>query len=48
MLLRRFAYPSRYSDMISRFGRHLPILSMITNTVLDYINYAILMSRSNG
>ncbi|XP_068738581.1 uncharacterized protein [Montipora capricornis] len=37
MLLRRFAYPCRYSDMISRFGRPVPVLSMVTNTVLDYI-----------
>jgi len=29
MLLRRFSYPCRYSDMISRFGRPVPELSMI-------------------
>ena len=33
MLLRRFAYPCCYSDMISRFGRPVPVLSMVTNTV---------------
>lgn len=37
MLLRRFCYPCRYSDMIHRFGRPVPELSMITNTVMDYI-----------
>ena len=31
MLLRRFSYPCRYSDMISRFGRPVPELCMITN-----------------
>ena len=37
MLLRRLAYPCRYSDMIARFGRPTPVLSMITNEVIDYI-----------
>lgn len=37
LLLRRFAYPCFYSDMISRFGRPVSVLSMVTNTVLDYI-----------
>ena len=37
MLLRRLAYPCRYSDMIARFGRPVPVLSMVTNEVLDYI-----------
>ena len=31
MLLRRFSYPCRYSDMISRFGRPVPDLCTITN-----------------
>ena len=31
MLLRRLAYPCRYSDIIPRFGRPIPVLSMITN-----------------
>ena len=26
MLLRRFSYPCRYSDMISRFGRPVPVM----------------------
>ena len=37
MLLRRFSYPCRYSDMISGFGRPVPELCMITNEVIDYI-----------
>ena len=36
-LLKRMAYPCRYSDMISIFGRPVPVLSMVTNQVLDYI-----------
>lgn len=36
MLLRRFAYPCRYYDMINRFGRPVPELCLITNTILDY------------
>jgi len=37
MLRRRLSYPCRYSDMIARFGRPVPVMSMVTNTVLDYI-----------
>ena len=37
MLLRRLSYPCRYSDIIARFGRPVPVMSMVTNTVLDYI-----------
>ena len=37
MPLKRFAYPCRYSDMVPRFARPVPVLSMITNEVLDYI-----------
>ena len=29
--------PSHYSDMIYRFGRPVPLLSIVTNQVLDYI-----------
>ena len=35
MLLQRFSYPCRYSDMISRFGRPVPELCMITNEVME-------------
>ena len=37
MLLRRFAYPCRLSDMIARFGRPVPFISMITKDVVDFI-----------
>lgn len=37
MLLKRLAYPCRYGDLINRFGRPVPVLSMATNHVLDYI-----------
>ena len=35
--LRRFAYPCRYSDLIPRFGRPVPELSMISNLVMETI-----------
>ena len=37
MLLKRFSYPCRYSDMIHRFARPVSEISMITNTVTDHI-----------
>ena len=37
MLLRRLAYPCRYSDLIARFGRHAPKICMMTNKVLNFI-----------
>ena len=37
MLLRRLAYPCRYSDLIPRFGRPVPEISMITSKVADFI-----------
>ena len=36
MVLRRMAYPCRYSDLIPRFGWPVPVLSMICNRVIDY------------
>ena len=38
MLLKRFAYAYRYSDMVPRFARPVPVLSMVTNEVLNYIH----------
>ena len=35
--LKRFSYPYRYSDMISRFAKPVPVLSIITNTLVDFI-----------
>ena len=37
ILLRRMSFPWRYSDMIARFGRPVPELCMISNTVMSYI-----------
>ena len=38
MLLKRLAYPCRFSDMIeTRFGRSVSELCMITNRVMDFI-----------
>ena len=37
LLLRRMAYPCRYSDLIPQFGRPAPELSMISNCVIDEI-----------
>ena len=37
ILLRRLSYSCRYSDMIPRFGRRAPMLSMVTNKVIDFI-----------
>lgn len=37
MVLKRLAYPCRYSDEIHRFGRAVPELSMITNAVEEFI-----------
>ncbi len=37
MLLRRMAYPCRYSDLIPRFGRLVPEICMITMKVADFL-----------
>ena len=37
VFLRRFAYPCRYSDIMCRFGRPVPQLSMISNLVVNRI-----------
>ena len=37
MLLKRLAYPCRYSDMIACFGRPVPEPCTITNLVMDFI-----------
>lgn len=37
MLLRSLSYPCRYSDMIPRFAKPVPVLSMITTTVMDFV-----------
>ena len=37
MILKRYSFPCRYSDMIPIFGRPVPELCMICNTVTDWI-----------
>ena len=37
IMLKRFAYPCRYSDIIPIFGRSVPELSMISNKVVDWM-----------
>ena len=37
MLLKRMSYPCRYGDMIVRFAKPVPVLSMVTNQMIDYI-----------
>ena len=37
MLLKRFAYPCRLSDMVPRFGRSVPELSLILAEVTDHV-----------
>lgn len=37
LLLRRLAYPCRYSDLIHRFGRPVPEICMITNHVMEIV-----------
>ena len=39
VLLKTLSYPCRYADMVPRFGRPIPVLSMVTNQVLDFIYY---------
>ena len=50
MLLGRFSYPCCYSDMISRFGRPVPELCMITKEVMDNIfnNHSRRISQWNS
>ena len=37
MLLRWLSYPCRYGDMIHRFAKPVPVISMVTNNLIDYI-----------
>ena len=37
LLLKRMCFPCRYSDMAHLFAKPVPVISMITNEVLDYI-----------
>lgn len=50
MLLKRSAYPCRYTDMVPRFSCPVPVISMVTNQVLKHRilqwNHDILSRRS--
>ena len=37
ILLKRHSYPCRYSDMVARFARPVPVLCMINNYMIDFI-----------
>lgn len=37
ILLKRFAYPCRYADMISKFARPVPVICMLTNCMIEDI-----------
>jgi len=47
MLLRRFAYPCRYEDLVPRFGRPVPQLSMVVGEAMDllHVQFGRLLSR---
>ena len=49
IILRRFAYPCRFDDMIHRFGRSVPQLSLIASEVVDFIyaTHGYLLRTSN-
>ena len=49
VVLKRFAYPCRLSDMIPRFGRSVPELSLILGEVLEFIyeNHCYLLRDMN-
>ena len=40
MVLRRLSFPCRYADIIPRFAKPVPVISMVTNTVLDIMHPA--------
>ncbi|XP_048576221.1 uncharacterized protein LOC125557565 [Nematostella vectensis] len=46
---RRFAYPCRYEDLVPRFARAVPQISMVVNEAVSYIytNYRYLLSSFN-
>ena len=37
LVLRRLTYPNRHSNIAAMFGREIPELSMVFNTVIDYL-----------
>ena len=49
VLLKRFAYPCRFADMVARFGRPVPQLYTITNRMMGYLfdEYSHLLADLN-
>ena len=49
MVLKRFAYPCRYEDLVARFGRPVPQISMVVSQMVDiiYAKYGHLLSSFN-
>ena len=37
VFLKRFAYPCRYGDLVSRFGRPVPELCLMSNAIVDHV-----------
>ena len=37
IVLKRYAYPSRYADLVPRFGRSVPLLCTVANQMTDLI-----------
>jgi len=49
VFMKRFTYPCRFGDMVVRFGKPVPQLSMITNRLMDYVfdEYSHLLADLN-
>ena len=49
VFLNRFAYPSRYFDLIPNFGTSVPELCMMSNIIMDdiYTNFHHLLESFN-
>lgn len=49
LLLRRFAYPCRYEDLVPRFGTPVPQLCMVVSEMMDllHVRFGHLLSRLN-
>ena len=49
VFLKRYAYPCRYSDLVPRFGRSVPELCMMSNSIMNFIyeNYNYLLNDFN-
>ena len=49
VFLKRYAYPCRYSDLVPRFGRPVPELRMMSNSIMNFVyeNYNYLLNDFN-